>query len=103
MGKSKKKNKILKCFYGIPHCHTAFSTGRGTPNDAYEYGKNTEIDFMIITDHNSYLSKDLYWNNKEISKWNVTIAMAERFAKKMIHSYQWLVLRQKLLYMVILI
>ena len=82
MGKSKKKNKILKCFYGIPHCHTAFSTGRGTPNDAYEYGKNTGIDFMIITDHNSYLGKDLYWNNKEISKWNVTNAMAERFAKK---------------------
>ena len=82
MGKSKKKTKTLRCFYGIPHCHTAFSTGRGTPTDAYEYGKNNGLDFLIITDHNSYLNKNLYWNNNDFSRWNITTSMAERFHKK---------------------
>lgn len=82
LGKSKKNNKPLKYFYGIPHCHTAFSTGRGTPYDAFEYGKNNGLDFMIITDHNSYLGKDIYWNNKQVSRWNILNAMTERFSKK---------------------
>lgn len=82
MGKSKKKKISLKCFYGIPHCHTAFSTGRGNPNDAYEYSKNNGLDFIIITDHNSYLSKDISWNNKQVSKWTILKAMCERFSKK---------------------
>ena len=43
-----------KYYYGIPHCHTAYSTGRGTPLDAFEYGKENDLDFMFITDYNSF-------------------------------------------------
>lgn len=80
MGKS--KDMTLKYYYGIPHCHTAFSTGRGTPSEAYEYGRNNGLDFMVLTDHNSHLSKELFWNNKQVSRWTLSKLMAEKLLKK---------------------
>ena len=78
----KKKEKILHYYYGIPHAHTGYSTGRGTPLTAYEYAKDNGIDFLIITDHNSYLSKDISTNNKTCTKWTSTISMKDKFRKK---------------------
>lgn len=71
-----------KYYYGIPHCHTAYSTGRGTPLDAFEYGKENDLDFMIITDHNSFLEKTLSIQGKEISRWISTKNIVEKFRKK---------------------
>lgn len=88
MGKSKNviKNyfsiKSIKYYYGIPHCHTAFSTGRGSPLDAFEYGRDNNLDFMIITDHNSYLTRNIYLNNKETSRWLASNLIANKYAKK---------------------
>ncbi|HEY5525146.1 MAG TPA: CehA/McbA family metallohydrolase [Clostridium sp.] len=79
MGKSKEKP--LKYYYGIPHCHSSFSTGEGTPYNAFDYGKNNGLDFLIITDHNSYLSKELLINNKKISRWMTTEIMRDKFKK----------------------
>ena len=71
-----------KYYYGIPHCHTAYSTGRGTPLDAFEYGKENDLDFMIITDHNSFLEKTISIQGKEISRWISTKNIVEKFRKK---------------------
>lgn len=71
-----------KCYYGIPHCHTSYSTGRGTPLDAFEYGKENDLDFMVITDHNSFLDKNIPNEKKEISRWAFTKNIAEKFRKK---------------------
>lgn len=78
----KKKENSIKYYYGIPHAHTGFSTGRGTPFDAFEYGKGKGLDFMVITDHNSYLSKDLVLKNSHTSKWMATLFMKDKFRKK---------------------
>ena len=71
-----------KYYYGIPHCHTSYSTGRGTPLDAFEYGKENDLDFMVITDHNSFLDKNIPNEKKEISRWAFTKNIAEKFRKK---------------------
>lgn len=71
-----------KYYYGIPHCHTAYSTGRGTPLDAFEYGKENDLDFMIITDHNSFLEKTISTQGKECSRWISTKNIVEKFRKK---------------------
>ncbi|MGG7177083.1 CehA/McbA family metallohydrolase [Clostridium paraputrificum] len=77
-----KKIKELAYYYGIPHAHTAFSTGRGTPYDAFEYSKNNGLDFLAITDHNSFLSKEIYVNNKQITRWSAIHYFIDKFKKK---------------------
>ena len=72
----------LNFFYGIPHCHTSFSTGRGTPLEALTHGKDNGLDFMILTDHNSYLSEIEYKAKDKLSKWKISKLMVEKFNKK---------------------
>lgn len=79
---AKVKNKTLRFFYGIPHSHTAFSTGQGTPYNAFDYANKNGLDFLAITDHNSYLSKNCYINDNSISRWEASNNMALRFKKK---------------------
>ena len=56
MGKRKSKDSIvfdqnkIKFYYGIPHCHSNYSTGRGTPNELYEYAKKCSLDYLFETD-----------------------------------------------------
>ncbi|WP_207729651.1 MULTISPECIES: CehA/McbA family metallohydrolase [Clostridium] len=80
MGKSKKKS--LRYYYGIPHAHTDFSTGRGTPLEAYEYGKNNGLNFLALTDHNSYLNNETSINNNHVSKWIAMNYARDKFSKK---------------------
>ncbi|SHH96263.1 hypothetical protein SAMN02745196_02117 [Clostridium collagenovorans DSM 3089] len=57
MSKHKKKNKNeskskkLKFYFGIPHSHTAYSSGKGTPYEAYKYARKKGLDYLVITDH----------------------------------------------------
>ena len=59
---SKKKIDVsfnkdnIKYYYGIPNYHTNFSTGNISPIEAFEYAYKSHLDFIFITDHNSYLS-----------------------------------------------
>lgn len=55
--KGKAHNKEYHIYYGIPHCHTAASTGKGTVKDAVEYAKSNGMDFIILSDHSAYLNK----------------------------------------------
>lgn len=80
MGKSKIKS--FKYYYGIPHSHSIFSTGRGTPYDAFEHAYNKGLDFLIITDHNNYLQKEITLHHKHISKWIASSTMINSFSKK---------------------
>lgn len=86
----RKKSKYLKDFdkdnikfyYGIPHCHTSFSTGKGSPNEAYEYGRKSGLDFMFLTDHNSYLNTQIKIKDDSYSKFQGTRYYAYRMKKK---------------------
>jgi hypothetical protein len=78
----KNKIKPLNFYYGIPHAHTYFSTGKGSPYEAYQYSKENGLDYLVVTDHNSLLIKDLTINNKITSKWTVSNHMLDKFKKK---------------------
>lgn len=80
MGKNKTNH--LNFYYGIPHAHTFFSTGKGSPYDAYEYSKENGLDFLAITDHNSLLIKESSTNHKITSKWIISLSMLDKFKKK---------------------
>jgi hypothetical protein len=44
------------CFsYGIPHSHTSYSDGTGTPAEAYEKARDNGLNFLVITDHQGKL------------------------------------------------
>ena len=76
------KIKALNFYYGIPHAHTFFSTGKGSPYEAYQYGEKMGLDFLVITDHNSLLKKELSVHFRNPSKWVVSNYMLEKFKKK---------------------
>ncbi len=72
----------LKFYYGIPHAHTSLSTGKSSPMEALEYARNKGLDFLILTDHNKYLSENIRDKNKEISKWLYLNKCINKFNKK---------------------
>ena len=74
--------KNYRFYYGIPHCHTSFSTGRGTPLEDLDYGRKNGLDFMVITDHNSYLSDTITVKNNKLTKWRVLRNVVEKYNKK---------------------
>lgn len=72
----------LKFYYGIPHCHTEISTGRGSPLEALEYAAKKSIDFIILTDHNSSLKEPLKKENSKKTKWNYLRESLIKYNKK---------------------
>ncbi|MGL5574778.1 MAG: CehA/McbA family metallohydrolase [Sarcina sp.] len=69
-------NKI-NFFYGVPHCHTNISTGKGTPLECIEMAYRNDIDFLILTDHNSSFDKD-----SKSSNWLLTTKLVSKYNKK---------------------
>ena len=88
MGKktSAKSNIIdldsLKFYYGIPHSHSGFSTGRGTPIEAFDYARHNGLNFLILTDHNNYLTKTVRVKGNELSKWEAANYLSNRYNRK---------------------
>ena len=75
MGKKKSKDNAgfdqnkIKFFYGIPHCHSNYSTGRGTPSELYEYAAKCGLHFLFITDHNNFLINNVSVKDSTLTKW----------------------------------
>jgi hypothetical protein len=42
-------------YFGVPHAHTRYSDGKGTPKDAYEHAYKNGLDFLIVADHSNFL------------------------------------------------
>lgn len=88
MGKKKiDKNddfdiKNLKFYYGIPHAHSGFSTGRGTPIEAFDYARHNGLNFLVLTDHNNYLIKKVRVKGNELTKWDASKYLAYKYNKK---------------------
>lgn len=72
----------LKFYFGIPHAHCAFSTGLGTPIEAFDYARHNGLDFLILTDHNNYLTKSVRVKGEEFSKWDASQYICSRYNKK---------------------
>ncbi|WP_052113113.1 CehA/McbA family metallohydrolase [Clostridium novyi] len=94
--KNKEKKELKWCFlietssniekynfyFGIPHSHTGFSTGKGTPTEAFNYAKKKGIDFLIVTDHGGHLYRDKKSNSSKNSKWEILKNDASKFNTK---------------------
>jgi 2',3'-cyclic-nucleotide 2'-phosphodiesterase (5'-nucleotidase family)/DNA/RNA endonuclease YhcR with UshA esterase domain len=86
-----------KFYYGVPHSHTSFSDGQGTPADAYQHALEKGLDFLVVTDHSNWLEGDQYnevtkeFLPKSGSEWTRTGEMAEAFNQQ--HLGQFLALR----------
>nr|WP_272509046.1 CehA/McbA family metallohydrolase [Clostridium ganghwense] len=65
------ENKDIKYnfYYGVPHAHTSYSDGKGTPTEAYMHAKNDNLDFLIITDHSGSLVRSKL--NKEVPNYEM--------------------------------
>ncbi|WP_160685244.1 histidinol phosphatase [Clostridium sp. C2-6-12] len=72
----------LNFYYGIPHSHCNFSTGSGSPIEAFDYARHSGLDFLILTDHNNYLMKNIQIKGNEISRWDASQHLALRYNKK---------------------
>lgn len=83
--KSKKRHKLHKkkyhSYFGVPHSHTSYSTGKGIPSMAFKHALDNNIDFLIITDHCSSLCKTHKKNKSKKSQWNLTENQAYDFNK----------------------
>ena len=85
--KSKHKNKIifdqnkLKYYYGIPHCHSSYSTGKGTPLDLYEFAIKCGLDFLFVTDHNDFLANKTIVKERSFTKWEATNYFSNKIRK----------------------
>ncbi|AJG97701.1 CehA/McbA family metallohydrolase [Clostridium beijerinckii] len=87
MGKKKSpKNKLniddLNFYYGIPHAHCNFSTGHGTPIEAFDYARHNGLNFLILTDHNNHLTKTIKVKSSELSRWDTLKYLTARYNKK---------------------
>jgi hypothetical protein len=84
-------NILYNFYYGVPHAHTSYSDGSGTPSEAYEYARNTGLDFLIITEHlgslirsNNNDNKKIIYNKKMYSKWEMLKIEADTINNKYI-------------------
>lgn len=86
---SKQKNstenntyKKLHYYIGIPHCHTSYSTGKGTPEEAFKMAEENGLNFIIITDHSNSLRRMTTYKKTAITKWEAIKKAASHYNKK---------------------
>lgn len=65
-----------KIFFGNLHSHTGFSDGKGVPESAFDYARNTaQLDFLAITEHSNLYDHNLDWDKSR--KWKDLHQVAE--------------------------
>src|SRR5690554_336986 len=42
-------------YFGVPHSHTSYSDGAGTPVQAFNHARNNDLDYHFVTDHSNWL------------------------------------------------
>ena len=72
-------------YFGVPHAHTSYSDGKGTPAEAFQHAYNQGLDFLMVTDHSNQLNGDTYVTDKNEfqekvgSEWHATKEQAAAF------------------------
>lgn len=88
MGRKKSKDistfdkSNIKYYYGIASYDTTYSVGNLSHMEAYEYAYKIGLNFMFITDHNSFLSEEVYIKESRYSKFQGSKIYAARIRKK---------------------
>ncbi|RSK28703.1 hypothetical protein EJF36_18515 [Bacillus sp. HMF5848] len=92
-----KADDAYNFYFGVPHAHTSFSDGKGTPADAYQMSYEQGLDYMVVTDHSNWLDGDDYISERKEfvekvgSEWEQTKQMAAAFNAA--HAGEFLALR----------
>lgn len=87
MGKNKHKSTSqfdiskIKYYYGIPHCHSSYSTGKGNPLEVYTAAAKSGLNFLFLTDHNNFLINDVNYKDTIASKWTVSYTITNKVYK----------------------
>lgn len=83
------KETKYKLYFGVPHSHTSFSSGVGTPTEAYNVCKKRGLDYLIVTDHSRRLKgkgnldiKNNLRKTRDFDKWDLTKYEAHLMNKK---------------------
>jgi hypothetical protein len=79
--KVKPINTLYEHYYGIPHCHTAISTGKGKPLEALNHAYLNSLNYIIITDHYKGLKSSCSQNPFK-SNWDRLKSDCTRFNKE---------------------
>jgi hypothetical protein len=76
-------------YYGVPHSHTSYSSGKGIPTEAYKCARKNGLHFLIITDHSGNLNDNklsnddtIIGNDVELDKWELLKKQAEEINKE---------------------
>lgn len=68
---SKQNKEKINCYFGNLHSHTAYSSGQGTPKEAFKMANDMGIDFLAVTDHSKSLkTKKIELYKKQSDKFN---------------------------------
>ncbi|WP_078543726.1 CehA/McbA family metallohydrolase [Litchfieldia alkalitelluris] len=92
-----KEDSDYNFYFGVPHAHTGFSDGKGTPADAYQMSYDNGLDYIIVTDHSNWLDGDKYVSERKEfeetvgSEWHQTKEMMNAFNAK--HEGDFLAMR----------
>ena len=87
MSKSRHRNNItfdpnkIKYYYGIPHCHCSYSTGKGNPLEIYTAAIKCGLDFLFLTDHNDFLITKTKYKDDLITKWELSTIITTKACK----------------------
>ena len=87
MSKSRHRNNLtfdpnkIKYYYGIPHCHCSYSTGKGNPLEIYTAAIKCGLDFLFLTDHNDFLITKTKYKDDLITKWELSTIITTKACK----------------------
>ncbi len=71
-----------KTLYGVPHCHSSLSTGEEIPGRILSSARDRGLDFVILSDHNTFLIKDTKLKSSKIMRWAACQKVCASFNKK---------------------
>ncbi|MGG7076922.1 histidinol phosphatase [Clostridium sardiniense] len=74
--------KDINVFYGIPNCYTSYSLGSASPNDTLNYTYRNHLDFLMVTDQNSFLTKSVSYDGHSTTRWNSSYNTCRKFSRK---------------------
>ncbi|WP_102401217.1 CehA/McbA family metallohydrolase [Haloimpatiens massiliensis] len=69
-----EEKETFNYYFGNLHSHTSYSSGQGTPAEAFDSAKNKGMDFWALTDHSRALNSD--------EKWKKYMSTSSKFNKK---------------------
>lgn len=63
-----KEKEKLNYYFGNLHSHTSYSSGQGTPLEAFNSARKMHMDFWAVTDHSKAMMKEEKWRGYKYAR-----------------------------------